>query len=208
MTPEPTLQDETANNSDDSPADGIQGDHADQQQCEHHQRGAALTVAVSPCNHNSGNADQKCRAHKPSTVESYRITVEHHLIPTLGAHALTDLEARPDLVDGLVAKAVGAGLAAKTVTNIVLVLRVMLKQAVRRRLLRTNPAAGGRAAPAGAARDAGAYGCEIAQLDGVRGAGGRGRPEVPALVGGCPAAGVRCPGDRSAPGRTTRAQVA
>jgi hypothetical protein len=59
MTPEPTVQDETANNSDDSPADGIQGDHADQQECEHHHRSAALTVAVSPCDHNSGNADQK-----------------------------------------------------------------------------------------------------------------------------------------------------
>jgi hypothetical protein len=32
MTPEPTVQDETANNSDDSPADGIQRDHADQQE--------------------------------------------------------------------------------------------------------------------------------------------------------------------------------
>jgi hypothetical protein len=30
MTPE------TASNSDDSSADGIQGDHADQQECEHH----------------------------------------------------------------------------------------------------------------------------------------------------------------------------
>jgi len=30
MTPEPTVQGETANNSDDSPAHGIQGDHADQ----------------------------------------------------------------------------------------------------------------------------------------------------------------------------------
>ena len=37
MTPEPTVQDETANNSDDSPADGIQGDHAGQQECEHHE---------------------------------------------------------------------------------------------------------------------------------------------------------------------------
>ena len=57
MTPEPTVQDQTANNSDDSPADRIQGDHADQQECEHHQGSAALTVAVSPCDHNSGNAD-------------------------------------------------------------------------------------------------------------------------------------------------------
>ena len=59
MTSEPTVQDETANNSGDSPADRIQGDHADQQECEHHQGGAALTGAVSPCDHNSGNADQK-----------------------------------------------------------------------------------------------------------------------------------------------------
>jgi hypothetical protein len=29
MTPEPAIRDETANNGDDSPADGIQGDHAD-----------------------------------------------------------------------------------------------------------------------------------------------------------------------------------
>ena len=46
MTPEPKAQDETANNSDDSPADGIQGDHADQQECEHHQGGAALTGVI------------------------------------------------------------------------------------------------------------------------------------------------------------------
>jgi len=66
MTPEPTVQDETANNSDDSPADGIQGDHADQQECEHHQGGAALTVAVSLCDHNSDNADQKCNGEEHS----------------------------------------------------------------------------------------------------------------------------------------------
>jgi hypothetical protein len=57
MTPAPTVQDEAANNSDDSPADGIQGDHAAQQECEHHQRRAALPVAVSPCDRDSGKAD-------------------------------------------------------------------------------------------------------------------------------------------------------
>jgi hypothetical protein len=30
MTPEPTVQDETTNQSDDSADDGVQGDHADQ----------------------------------------------------------------------------------------------------------------------------------------------------------------------------------
>ena len=57
MTPEPTVHHETANNSDDSPADGIQGDHADQQECEHHQGSASLAGAVSPCDRHSGNAD-------------------------------------------------------------------------------------------------------------------------------------------------------
>ena len=57
MTPEPTVQDEAANKSDHSPADGIQGDYADQQECEDHQRCAALPVAVSPCDPNSDNAD-------------------------------------------------------------------------------------------------------------------------------------------------------
>jgi hypothetical protein len=33
MTLEPTVQDQTANNSDDSSADGVQGDHADQHEC-------------------------------------------------------------------------------------------------------------------------------------------------------------------------------
>jgi hypothetical protein len=56
QTPELTVQDET-NNSDDSPADGIQGDHADQQECEHDEGCAAHPVAVSPCDHNSGDAD-------------------------------------------------------------------------------------------------------------------------------------------------------
>jgi hypothetical protein len=57
MSPDPTVQDETANNSDDSPADGIQRDHADQQECEHHEGCAALPGAVSPCDHNPGDAD-------------------------------------------------------------------------------------------------------------------------------------------------------
>jgi hypothetical protein len=57
MTPGPTVQDETADSSDDSPADGIQRDHADQQECEHHEGCAALPGAVSPCDPNPRNAD-------------------------------------------------------------------------------------------------------------------------------------------------------
>ena len=66
MTPEPTVQDETADNRDDSPADGIQRDHADQQECEHDEGCAALPVAVSPCDHNSRNADKKCNGEEHS----------------------------------------------------------------------------------------------------------------------------------------------
>jgi hypothetical protein len=57
MTPGPTVQDETANQSDDSAAGGVQGHHADQQECEHHQGCAALPIAVGACDHNPGNAD-------------------------------------------------------------------------------------------------------------------------------------------------------
>ena len=66
MTPEPTVQDETARDNNDSPADGIQGDHADQQECEHHKGGAALTVAVSPCDQDSDDTDQKCNGEEQS----------------------------------------------------------------------------------------------------------------------------------------------
>ncbi len=66
MTPEPTVQGETANNSDDSPADGIQGDHADQQECQHHQGCAALPGAVNPSDHKFGTADQQCTGEQHS----------------------------------------------------------------------------------------------------------------------------------------------
>ncbi len=59
MTPEPTVQDETTNKSDDSAANGVQSDHADQQECEHHQGCAALPVAVSACDRKLGTGDQQ-----------------------------------------------------------------------------------------------------------------------------------------------------
>jgi hypothetical protein len=63
---QPNVLGATANHSNDSPADGIQGDCAGQQECEHHQGGAALTGAVSPCDHHCGNADQKCNGEEHS----------------------------------------------------------------------------------------------------------------------------------------------
>lgn len=60
----PAVQDETANDGDDYSADGIKGDDADQQECEHHEWGATLTGAVSPCVHDFGDADQNRNGEK------------------------------------------------------------------------------------------------------------------------------------------------
>ena len=57
MTPEPKNQDEPANNSDDSPADGIEGDHGGQHECQDDQGCAALPVAIGLCEHNPGADD-------------------------------------------------------------------------------------------------------------------------------------------------------
>ena len=57
MTPEPTALDETANNSEDSPADGIEGDHAGQHECQDDEGCTALPVAVSLSEHNPGAGD-------------------------------------------------------------------------------------------------------------------------------------------------------
>ena len=66
VTPEPTIRGETANNSDDSPAEGIESDHADQEECQHHQGCAAFPVAVDPCERNFGTADQQCASEEHS----------------------------------------------------------------------------------------------------------------------------------------------
>jgi hypothetical protein len=54
----PAVQDEAANDGDDSPADGIEGDHAGQHECEDHEGRAAFPVAVSPCVHDCADADE------------------------------------------------------------------------------------------------------------------------------------------------------
>src|SRR5262249_25498121 len=64
--PEPTVHDQAANKSDTPPAGCIQGDHADQHECEHHQGCAALPVAVGACVHEPGYADEKCDGEEDS----------------------------------------------------------------------------------------------------------------------------------------------
>jgi len=61
------MREEPANNSDDAPADGIQGDHAEQQERQHNQRGAALSGAVSPCDRHFGSADEQCTGEEHSS---------------------------------------------------------------------------------------------------------------------------------------------
>jgi hypothetical protein len=63
---EPTALGEAANQSDDSATDGIQGDHADQQECEHHQGRASLPVTMSACHDHLDNGDQKRDGEKHS----------------------------------------------------------------------------------------------------------------------------------------------
>jgi hypothetical protein len=88
MTPGPTVQDETANDGDDSPADGIQADHAEQQECEHHQGGTALTVALSPCDRHSGNAAQKCNGEEhPAGLGEPKPVTEPSPIASVSRHA-------------------------------------------------------------------------------------------------------------------------
>ena len=85
VTPEAT--DQTANNSDNSPTGRIQGDDADQQECQHHKGCAALPVAVNLSDHNFGAADEQrtVETHsaelgepKPVTEPSPIASESHH----------------------------------------------------------------------------------------------------------------------------------
>jgi hypothetical protein len=55
-TPEPTPHNESASNSGDSAADGIEGYHAGYHECQHDEGCTALPVAVSPSEHDPGAA--------------------------------------------------------------------------------------------------------------------------------------------------------
>ena len=79
------------------------------------------------------------RGLKLTTLDGYRQALNRHLLPALGHHTLTHLEQHPELIDRYITKQIQAGLSPKTVTNHLLVLQVMLKRAVRWRLIRHNP---------------------------------------------------------------------
>lgn len=76
---------------------------------------------------------------KQTTIDGYRQTLNRHLLPNLGHHTLERLEREPQLLDHYLTRKTQQGLAPKTITNQLLLLQVMLKTAVRWRLIRNNP---------------------------------------------------------------------
>lgn len=76
---------------------------------------------------------------KPTTAENYGYMLRGHLLPFFGDHALAELEARPELVDGYIALKAESRLSPKTIQNHLLLLNVMLRRAVVWRLIRSNP---------------------------------------------------------------------
>jgi integrase len=79
------------------------------------------------------------RGLKLTTTDGYRQTLRRHLLPHFGSTQLDQLEQRPELIDRYVTLKMQQGLAPKTVSNQLLVLQVMLKAAVRWRLIQRNP---------------------------------------------------------------------
>jgi integrase len=79
------------------------------------------------------------RGLKLTTVEGYQQTLRKHLLPAFGGYELRRLEQEPELIDRYVSEKIRAGYAPKTVTNHLLCLQVMLKRAVRWRLIERNP---------------------------------------------------------------------
>jgi integrase len=78
---------------------------------------------------------------KPTTLENYRYMLDRHLLPFFGRHQLSELEARPELIDAYVSLKTKQRLSAKTIHNHLLLLNEMLRRATVWRLIRTNPVA-------------------------------------------------------------------
>jgi integrase len=79
------------------------------------------------------------RGLKLTTLDGYRQTLTKHLLPHFGQLPLHQLEQQPELIDRYITQKMREGLAPKTVTNHLLLLQVMLKRAVRWRLIQRNP---------------------------------------------------------------------
>lgn len=73
-----------------------------------------------------------------NTIDGYRVAVNHHLIPGLGAHRLEKLE--PEHLERFYKKMQDSGSAAGTAHQVHRTVRTALNEAVRRAHLTTNPA--------------------------------------------------------------------
>ena len=76
---------------------------------------------------------------KRTTLENYRYILDGHLLPYFDDLVLTEVEARPELIDGYIALKAEEGLSPKTIQNHLLLLNVMLRRALVWRLIRSNP---------------------------------------------------------------------
>jgi integrase len=81
------------------------------------------------------------RGLKLTTLDGYQQTLNRHLLPYFGHLPLRKLDQQPELVDRYLSHKIQAGLAPKTVHNHLLLLQVMLKRAIRWRLMQHNPVA-------------------------------------------------------------------
>jgi integrase len=79
------------------------------------------------------------RGLKQTTVEGYKQMLRKHLCPALGRYTLQELERKPELIDRYVTLKIHEGYSPKTVMNQLLCLQVILKRAVRWRLISRNP---------------------------------------------------------------------
>ncbi|HEU5214909.1 MAG TPA: site-specific integrase [Gaiellaceae bacterium] len=80
------------------------------------------------------------RGLKPSTVLDYVNTLRGHAVPILGAYKLTEIEQRPELLDGYLATlATEKKLSAKTRANHVSTLHRVFEKARQWKLIRSNP---------------------------------------------------------------------
>jgi integrase len=79
-------------------------------------------------------------AYKPSVLRSYRLSMEKHVLPELGALKIG--EVRRAHVQALADRLLGRGRSPSTIQNAVMPLRVLYRHAIRREVVTINPTMG------------------------------------------------------------------
>jgi integrase len=101
-------------------------------------------------------------AYKPSALRGYRAALDRRILPTLGAHKLSEIR-RVDLQD-LADRLVAVGLDASTVRNALMPLRAIFRRALARGEVAVNPTTGLELPAVRGRRDRIASPAEAAQL--------------------------------------------